>query len=78
MWCVIECSCDGEIFEPDFFDSKEEAAEFIKDDATECYRNICDLPEANINIRNNGLSASVNTDEYSWVWKAFDISDKLM
>ena len=78
MWCVIECSCDGEIFAPDFFDSKEEAAEFIKDDATECYRNICDLPEANINIRNDGLSASVNTDEYSWVWKAFDISDKLM
>lgn len=43
MWCVIECSCDGEIFEPDFFDSKEEAAEFIKDDATECYENVSDL-----------------------------------
>lgn len=77
MWCVIECSCDGEIFEPDFFDSKEEAAEFIKDDATECYENVSDLPEANIFIESDGLSATVNTDEYSWGWKAFDISDKI-
>lgn len=77
MWCVIECSCDGEISKPDFFDSEEEAIEFIKDDATECYENVSDLPETNIFIDPDGLSATVNTEEYSCGWKAFDISDKI-
>lgn len=77
MWCVVECSCDGEIFKPDFFESKKEAIEFIKDDTAECYGNVSDLPEANIFIESDGLSATVNTDEYSWGWKAFDISDKI-
>ena len=77
MWCVIECSCYGEIFEPDFFDSKEEAIEFINGDATECYENVSDLPEANIFIDPDGLSATVGTDEYSWDWKAFDVSNKI-
>ena len=29
IWCVIECSSDGTIYDSDFFGSKEEAIEFI-------------------------------------------------
>lgn len=78
MWCVAECNCDGgTIFSPDFFDTEEDAIEFIKNNANECYESECDLPEANIYIENDGLSATVSTDEYSWVWQAFDISNKI-
>lgn len=78
MWCVVECSCDGGIiFSPDFFDTEKDAIEFIKNDANKFYGNVCDFPEANIYIENDGLSATVSTDEYSWVWQAFDISNKI-
>lgn len=60
-----------------FFDTKEDAIKFIENNANECYESECDLPEANIYIENDGLSATVSTDEYSWVWQAFDISNKI-
>lgn len=46
IWCVIECSSDGEIFQPDFFTSKEEAAAFIEEETKECLFNMADLPGA--------------------------------
>lgn len=74
LWCVVECNADGEIFKPDFFKSKEEAIELIKRDANECYEQIMDYSDGDIRIADDGLSASVWTDEYSWVWKAFEVS----
>ena len=50
IWCVIESSSEGEIFSPDFFNSREEAAAFIAKDASECFANINDLPEANMKV----------------------------
>lgn len=44
IWCVIECNSDGEIFQPDFFSSKEEAATFIEEETKECLFNMADLP----------------------------------
>lgn len=43
IWCVVECSSDGEIFQPDFFTSKEEAAAFIEEETKECLFNVADL-----------------------------------
>lgn len=79
IWCVIECSSDGEIFQPDFFNSKEEAVEFIEEDTKECLANIEDLPEADrlTDIVDGDPTGAVWTDKYSWVWHGFEVKNKI-
>ncbi len=80
IWCVIESSSEGEIFSPDFFNSREEAAAFIVKDASECFANINDLPGANMKVDfdNDEPLGQVWTDKYSWVWHGFEVTDKLL
>ena len=73
IWCVIECSSDGTIYDPDFFGSKEEAIEFIYQDANECYGQSFNPGDANIRIIDGGLRASVWSDEYRCTWEAFEV-----
>ena len=79
LWCVIESSSEGEIFKPEFFNSREEAAAFIAKDASECFANINDLPGANMKV---GFDADeplgrVWTDEYSWIWHGFEVTKEI-
>lgn len=78
MWCVIECSSEGEIFEPEFFQNKKEAMKYIVDDSEECYAMYSDFPDVQNYYDDNELEAQVFTDKFSFKWKAFDISEKLM
>jgi hypothetical protein len=79
LWCVIESSSEGEIFKPDFFDSREDAAAFIAKDASECFANINDLPEANMEVGfdNDEPLGQVRTDKYSWVWHGFEVTEEI-
>ena len=65
IWCVIESSSEGEIFSPD---------------ASECFANINDLPEANMKVDfdDDEPLGQVWTDKYSWVWHGFEVTDKLL
>lgn len=76
MWCVIECSSEGEIFEPEFFQNEKEAMKYIVDDSKECYAMYSDLPNVLAYYDSDELEAQVWTDEFSFRWKAFDISNK--
>lgn len=78
MWCVIECGSEGEIFEPEFFQNKKEAMKYIVDDSEECYAMYSDFPDVQNYYDDNELEAQVFTDKFSFKWKAFDISKKLM
>lgn len=80
LWCVIECSSDGEIFQPDFFTSKEEAAAFIEEETKECLSNMMDLPGADsrTDTVDGDPIGEVWTDKYSWVWHGFEVTDKLL
>lgn len=80
IWCVIECSSDGEIFQPDFFNSKEEAAAFIEEDTKECLANMADPPGADrmTDVVDGDPIGEVWTDKYSWVWHGFEVTDKLL
>ena len=79
IWCVIECSSDGEIFQPDFFTSKEDAAAFIEEDTKECLFNLADLPEADrmTDIVDGEPTGEVCTDRCSWVWHSFEVTNKI-
>ena len=37
MWCVVEAGTNGDIFMPEFFESKDKAMEYIDNDSKECY-----------------------------------------
>lgn len=80
IWCVIECSLDGEIFQPDFFSSKEEAAAFIEEETKECLFNMEDLSGADrmTDIVDGKPIGEVWTDKYSWVWRSFEVTDDLL
>lgn len=80
IWCVIESSSEGEIFSPDFFNSKEKAVEFIEEETKECLANMMDLPEAGrmTDIVDGDPIGEVWTDKYSWVWHGFEVTDKLL
>ena len=78
MWCVIECGSEGEIFEPEFFQNEKEAMKYIVEDSKECYAMYSDLPNVLAYYDSDELEAQVWTDEFSFRWKAFDISNKLM
>ena len=78
MWCVIECGSKGEIFEPEFFQNEKEAMKYIMDDSEECYAMYSDFPDIQTDYNDNELEAQVWTDKFSFKWKAFDISNKLM
>lgn len=78
MWCVIECGSKGEIFEPEFFQNEKEAMKYIVDDSKECYAMYSDLPNVLAYYDSDELEAQVWTDEFSFRWKAFDISNELM
>lgn len=78
MWCVIECGSEGEFFEPEFFQNKKEAMKYIVDDSEECYAMYSDFPDVQNYYDDNELEAQVFTDKFSFKWKAFDISEKLM
>lgn len=78
MWCVIECGSEGEIFEPEFFKTKMEAIKYIMNDSEECYVMYSDIPDAQKYYDDKELEAQVFTDQFSFKWKAFDISEKLM
>lgn len=79
IWCVIECSSDGEIFQPYFFTSKEEAAAFIEEETKECLFNMADLPGADrmTDIVDGEPTGEVWTDKYSWVWHSFEVTNKI-
>lgn len=79
IWCVIECSSDGEIFHPDFFTSKEEAAAFIEEETKECLFNMADLPGADrmTDIVDGEPIGEVWTDRCSWVWHSFEVTNKI-
>ncbi len=79
IWCVIECSSDGEIFHPDFFSSKEEAVAFIEEDTKECLANMEDFPEADRRTRivDGEPIGEVWTDDYSWVWHGFEVTNEI-
>ena len=76
-WCVVSCGA-GEIFMPDFFETKENAIEYVKDCAEHMYECVSDMNEANIYISNDGMHSTVNTDEYEWGWRAFDCSKGIL
>lgn len=80
IWCVVECSSDGEIFQPDFFTLKEEAAAFIEEETKECLFNVADLPEADrmTDIVDGKPIGKVWTDKYSWFWHSFEVTDNLL
>ena len=61
---------------PIFFNSREEAAAFIAKDASECFANINDLPEANMKVDfdDDEPLGQVWTDKYSWVWHGFEVT----
>lgn len=77
--CVIECSSDGEIFQPDFFTSKEDAAAFIEEETKECLFNMADLPWADrmTDIVDGEPTGEVWTDRCSWVWHSFEVTNKI-
>lgn len=79
IWCVVECSSDGEIFHPDFFRSREEAAAFIEEETKECLANMMDLPEAGrmTDIVDGEPIGEVWTDKYSWVWHGFEVTTNI-
>ena len=78
MWCVIECGSEGEIFEPEFFKTLDDAMEYMENDSQECYAEYSDLPNVQIHYDNIELSAQVWTDEFSFKWQAFEITNKLL
>lgn len=78
MWCVIECGSKCEIFEPKFFQNEKEAMKYIVDDSKECYAMYSDLPDVQTDYNDNEFEAQVWTDKFSFKWKAFDVSHKLM
>ena len=79
VWCVIESDWDGSIFEPDFFNSKEEAAAFIEADTKECLGNMTDLPDARrrTGFENDEPVGRVYADKYSWFWHGFNVTNKI-
>lgn len=76
---MIECSSDGEIFQPDFFNSKEDAAAFIEEETKECLFNMADLPWADrmTDIVDGEPTGEVWTDRCSWVWHSFEVTNKI-
>lgn len=78
MWCVIECSSKGEIYEPEFFNTKKEAIKYIMNDSGECYAMYSDFNNTQIRYDSSELTARVWTNEFSFKWQVFDVSDKLM
>lgn len=79
LWCVIESSSEGEIFTPEFFNSREKAAAFIAKDASECFANINDLPGANMKVGfdDDEPLGRVWTNEYSWTWYGFEVTNEI-
>lgn len=80
LWCVIEFGSNGEIFQPDFFTSKEEAVTFIEEETKECLYNMMDLPGADrmTDIVDGNPIGEVWTDKYNWFWHGFEVTDKLL
>ncbi len=78
MWCVVECGSKGEIFEPEFFQNEKEAMKYIVNDSKKIYAMYSDLHNVLAYYDSDELEARVWNDEFSFRWKAFDISNKLM
>ena len=79
LWCVIEFGSNGEIFQPDFFTSKEEAVAFIEEETKECLYHMMDLPGADrmTDIVDEEPIGKVWTDKYNWFWHGFDVTNKI-
>ncbi len=81
IWCVIECSSKGEIFDPEFFASRDEAVAYVKEDSMECYGQAKDPSNTRIDFhcQDDDIYARVCDDkENYWTWGAFEVTDKLM
>jgi len=77
IWCVIECSDVGEVFEPEFFKSEEEVMNYIRQDAEECRATYSDYPDFDVFFDEEGLCATVGNSEMSWTWRGFQESRKI-
>lgn len=61
-----------------FFQNEKESMKYIVDDSEECYAMYSDLPDVQNYYDDKEFEAQVWTDEFSFKWKAFDVSGKLM
>ena len=78
VWCVVQFDSDGGIADPVFFKTKEEAGQYIVDESDKQYAEIEALPDANREGDcENDLYCQVWTDEMSWVWKGFQVTDSI-
>lgn len=76
MWCVVEAGTNGDVFKPEFFESKDKAMEYIDNDSKECYATYSDLPDIQIKCCDEEMSAKVWTNEFSFRWQAFEVSHR--
>lgn len=78
VWCVVQFDSDGGIADPVFFKTKEEAGQYIVDESDKQYAEIEALPNANCEGDcENDLYCQVWTDEMSWIWKGFQVTDSI-
>lgn len=78
VWCVVAFDSDGNIADPVFFPTREKAGQYIVDESDEQYREIEHLPDANCEGScEDDLYCQVWTDETSWAWKGFCVTDPL-
>lgn len=74
MWGVVEFSSIGEFFDPNYFETKEKAIEFLKADSNECYGcNVNSHPS--IEFSNDCTSACVAVENRKFFWRAFEVSN---
>lgn len=78
IWCVVAFDSDGDITEPVFFQTKEQAGQYIVDESDKRYKEIEDLPDTNCEGDcETDLYCQVWTDETSWIWRGFCVTDPL-
>lgn len=72
MWCVVEFGSNGDFFDPDYFETKEEATSFLKSDVNECCGCNYDM-HSFAEFFEDFTSACVSIDDCKYFWRAFNI-----
>lgn len=77
-WCVVAFDSTGAIADPIFFETRALAAQYIVDESDRQYEEVEYLPDVNCEGNcETDLYCQVWTDEMSWVWKGFCVTDPL-
>lgn len=74
IWCVVEVSNEGDIFDPELFSTREKALEFIKDDSGDCLALYPDYPDMKRVVDERLMKAAVSNEKMGWKWEAFSMT----